>query len=100
MNRVMLSGRHEPCIREEVVGCDGYAYKFDCLYCLIVSESRRHVNDGIVENSIIYVDSSIPYEKDRLNIFVNDMGEFELSASRENDKDYSGRVIMTINQYD
>lgn len=35
-----------------------------------------------------------------LNIFVNDMGEFELSANRENDKDYSGRVIMTINQYD
>lgn len=100
MNRVTLSGKHKPCIKRDIIGCDGYINKTDCIYCLIVNKDGNFLKDGIIENSVVFVDSSIPYEEDKLNVFVTDAGIFQISTTKPLCNDYSGRVIMALNQYD
>lgn len=104
MSRVVLSERHSPYIQKDVLGCNGFNRKDD-YFCLIAtkedgSDGTRYINDGIVENSILYVNKKVPFENDRLNVFIDPDGNFELSTKRKTDKTYFGRVIMTINQYD
>ena len=104
MSRVVLSEKHLPCIQKDVLGCNGHIGKDD-YFCLIAtkedgSDGTRYINDGIVENSILYVNKKVPFENDRLNVFIDPDGNFELSTKRKTDKTYFGRVIMTINQYD
>lgn len=100
MNRVVISEIHKPSMKEGIIGCGGYTKKPDRLYCLIVNGDGLYLNDGIVNGSIVYVDADAPYEIDKLNVFVNDVGQYELSVDRRCDDRYLGRVIMAINKYE
>lgn len=100
MNRLILSEKHEPCIFKGVIGCGGYTSNSDSIFCLTVSGGENFLCDGITEKSILFVDRSLPYKENKLNVFRMDQGEFVLSANHPFIECYSGRVILAFNQYD
>lgn len=100
MNRLTLSGRHEPCMLEDMIGCNGYTNGSDNIFCLTVDGGENFLCDGIAEKSILFIDKSLPYRENKLNVFKMDRSKFVLSVTRPVDENYSGRVISAFNQYD
>lgn len=100
MNRLTLSGKHEPCMIEGVIGCNGYTNGSDNIFCLTVDGGESFLCDGITEKSILFIDKALPYKENKLNVFKTHQGKFVLSVTRSVDECYSGRVISAFNQYD
>lgn len=100
MNRLTLSGKHNPCMLTDIIGCNGYTNKHENIYCLTANGNDGFLSDGIAEKSTLFIDMSLPYKENKLNVFRTSEGKFMLSATRSFDGTYSGRVILAFNQYD
>ena len=61
---------------------------------------NNFVQDGIVENSLLFIDKSKNYEKNGLNVYKLPDEQYKLSKTNIEKADYIGRVIMVTNQYE
>ena len=101
MNSICDILKHTPCIVNGIVGCDRYE-NTDSIMCLIANNDNNFLNEGIVEKSIIFVDTKGTYEPGKLNVFEreNEIPKFKISRTQLPEAKFIGRIIMTANQYE
>lgn len=87
---------HPPKISRGVVGCTYDNTK--SIVCLLASSNKRFKRKGIVKDSILFVQPELPFEEGKLNVFRTE-DSFMVSDVME-EKEYFGRTIMVINQYE
>ena len=87
---------HPPKISRGVVGCTYDNMK--SIVCLLASSNKRFKRKGIVKDSILFVQPELPFEEGKLNVFRTE-DSFMVSDVME-EKEYFGRTIMVINQYE
>lgn len=93
--------KHAPCSLNGIVGCNCYS-NTDSIICFIANGDNNFLNEGIVEKSILFVDSGGTFEAGKLNVFEqeNNTPKFKISRAQLSDGRFIGRVVMCANQYD
>lgn len=56
MNSITFSDKHPPCGYLGILGCNGYE-KSESVVCLTANGDNNFLNEGIVEGSILFVDT-------------------------------------------
>ena len=101
MNSIVLSDKHAPCGYRGILGCDGYD-KADKIICLTANGDNNFLNEGIVEGSLLFIDTSSKYKEGLLNVFkfkANISPQYKLSRNKVAGATFVGKVLMAINQY-
>jgi len=101
MTNQVLSEKHKPCYMKGVIGCGGYAIT-NSIVCMTANGDNNFIDEGIVENSILFVDTSESFIKGLLNVFKlqpNCSPQYKLSREEIPNASYFGKVIMAIKQY-
>lgn len=87
---------HPPRISHGVIGCEYENSK--SFVCLLASSNKRYKKKGIVKDSILFVQPTLPFEEGKLNVFKTE-DSFMVSEVME-DKEYIGRTVMVVNQFE
>lgn len=95
---VIYNELHPPQKLRGFLGCCGYGSTD--LICLIANGDNNFVQDGIVENSLLFIDKNKSYEKNGLNVYKLPDEQYKLSKTNIEKADYIGRVILVTNQYE
>lgn len=95
---VIYNESHPPQKLRGLLGCCGYSS--GDLICLIANGDNNFVQEGIVENSLLFIDKNKEYESDRLNVYQFPNEQYKLSRTNVDRADYIGRVILVANQYE
>ena len=101
MTNQVLMEKHKPCFLKGVIGCGGYA-NTNSIVCMTANGDNNFIDEGIVENSILFVDTSESFIKGLLNVFKlqpNCLPQYKLSREEIPNASYFGKVIMAIKQY-
>ncbi len=101
MNSIVLSDNHAPCGYMGMLGCNGYD-KADKIICLTANGDNNFLNEGIVEGSLLFIDTDTQFQKGLLNVFkfkTNISPQYKLSRNRVAGATFIGKVLMAINQY-
>ena len=101
MNSIVLSDKHVPCGYMGILGCNGYD-KADKIICLTANGDNNFLNEGIVEGSILFVDTKSKFQQGLLNVFKfksNISPQYKLSRNKVAGATFVGKVLMAINQY-
>lgn len=101
MNSIVLSDKHAPCGYMGILGCNGYE-KTDNIICLTANGDNNFLAEGIVEGSILFIDTSGKFQEGLLNVFKhksNISPRYKLSRSKVAGATFVGKVLMAVNQY-
>ena len=101
MNSIAQSDNHVPCGYMGMLGCNGYE-QIDGIICLIANGDNNFLNEGIVEGSILFVDTGAEFQEGLLNVFKfrkDCSPRYKLSRNRIAGAAFVGKVLMAINQY-
>ena len=101
MSNIILSDKHIPCGYMGILGCNGYEVS-DKIICLTANGDDNFLNEGIVEGSILFVDTNGKYEEGLLNVFKyksNISPQYKLSRNKVAGALFVGKVLMAINQF-
>ena len=101
MNSVVFSEKHVPCGYMGILGCNGYEGT-DQIVCLLANGDNNFTSEGIVENSILFVNTTGGYMPGALNVFAEGSKgneSYVLSRNEIENAAYFGRVLMSVNQY-
>lgn len=101
MNSIVLSDKHVPCGSMGILGCNGYE-ETDSIICLTANGDNNFLNEGIVEGTILFIDTKSNFQDGLLNVFKykKDISpKFKLSRIKIAGATYVGKVVMAINQY-
>ncbi len=101
MNTLCDASKHSPYIFNGIVGCDRYS-NAGSIICFIANGDNNFLNEGIVEKSILFVDTEGTFETGKLNVFEqkNQTPKFKVSRTHIPDARFVGRVVMCANQYE
>lgn len=100
MNSIVSRDKITPCGYRDILGCNGYEPKN--IVCVTANGDDNFLNEGIVEGTILFVDTSIKYKQGQLNVFKfkeEVSPQFKLSRTRVSGTAYVGKVLIAINQY-
>lgn len=95
--------KYVPCIYQDVLGVSGFSGRTTTMFCLIADNGNHFIMDGIVKNSLLFVDRAKPYSRNALNVFQNtkeNPSSYVLSKDFLACTVYCGRVVASINQYE
>ena len=95
---VRYNEKHPPRIYKDILGCSGYYQK--SLICFFANGDNNFVDDGIVENSLLFIDTEKSFDEKKINVFQLSDHRLKLSKKTINSSKYIGRVISVINQYE
>ncbi len=101
MNSIVLSDTHIPCGYMGMLGCNGYE-QIDNIICLTANGDNNFLNEGIVEGSLLFIDTNSKYQEGLLNVFkfnANISPQYKLSRNKVAGATFVGKVLMAINQY-
>jgi len=101
MNSIVLSDKHAPCGYMGILGCNGYE-KTDSVICLTANGDNNFLAEGIVEGSILFIDTKGKFQEGLLNVFKyksNISPQYKLSRNKVAGASFVGKVLMAINQY-
>lgn len=101
MNSIAQSDNHVPCCYMGILGCNGYE-KTDNIICLTANGDNNFLNEGIVEGSILFIETSSKFQEGLLNVFkykLNISPQYKLSRNKVAGATFVGKVLMAINQY-
>ena len=93
--------KHPPSTMKGIVGCNGYS-NTKSLICLLANGDDNFLSDGIVENSILFIDTTALFEEGLLNVFkypYENFPQYKLSKVYLSDLTFVGKVVMSIKQY-
>lgn len=96
MNTTLLE-KHSPCITGSILGCEGFEYK-NSIFSIMIDGENNFINFGIVEDTIMFVDSDKKFADGEINVYCLNDGTYTLSRSKMS-ADFKGRVIMSVNIY-
>ena len=68
MDKIMQTNTHAPCGYMGMLGCSGYGNTSNVI-CMTASGDNHFLNFGIVEGSLLFVDTGKAYTKGVLNVF-------------------------------
>ena len=102
MKAKFIREKYEPMILDELVGVTGLMLSDD-VFCSIANEEDGVLPHDIANNSIIFIDKKVKYKKDDY-IVIKDSRVIEngyriTKALSEKDKDFVGRLVMSIKIY-
>lgn len=102
MNSVCRSDTRLPKMMGDVIGIGGYDKdRKTSVVCIHANDDNNFLNEGIVLNSLVYVDTSSEFKDGTLNVFkTGDKIPFKLSRTSLPSKEYIGRIFLTVNQYE
>ena len=89
-----------PCGFHDILGCQGYNTK--SVVCMTANGDNNFLNEGIVEGSILFIDTNQKYTQGQLNVFKyreNTNPQYRLSRTKVKDATFFGIVLLAINQY-
>ena len=95
---VIYNDLHPPQKLRGFLGCCGYGSTD--LICLVTNGDNNFVKEGIVENSLLFIDKNKEYEGNKLNVYQFPDEQYKLSRALIERADYVGRVILVANQYE
>lgn len=101
MNKKQIQPIYPPCYSENTLGCSGFRNTKN-IVCLIVNDENNFIDNGIVEGSILFVNTKAIYKPDKINVYKYNeerQPQYKLSNGGEKDAKYFGRVVMAINQF-
>lgn len=96
-----ITQEHVPYGCAGILGCGGYT-NTDKVICMTVTTDGKFVDDGIVEGSLLFIDTSVEYQKGLLNVFkykTQRSPQYKLSRKKIPKASYVGKVLMAVNQY-
>ena len=102
LNLLCRSEMHQPQISRDVIGLGGFGLRNrDSIFCLIANGDNNYENEGIVNNSLLFVDKDAEYREGSLNVFRqnDETYPFKLSRTLLPGSEYVGRVFLTLNHY-
>ena len=89
-----------PCGYMDILGCNGYNTKD--VVCVTANGDNNFIDEGIVEGSLLFIDTSEKYQPGQLNVFKfkeEVTPQLKLSRKRISGTTYFGKVLMSVNQY-
>ena len=101
MNKPGWDQGHIPMGYMDVLGCGGYT-NTDKIICMIASAHNNFISDGIVEGSIIFIDTEVECHRGNLNVYQCRQGaktHYKLSRKEPLNAAYIGKVVMAINRF-
>jgi len=101
MKRTVHSNDHIPCGYLGVLGCNGYQ-NTDKVICMTATGDNNFLNEGIVEGTLLFIDTNGEYQKGQLNVFkykAERTPQYKLSRRRVPQAAFVGKVLMAVNQY-
>lgn len=101
MNSIVTTEKLKPICYTHIIGCGGFGHTKSVI-CLTANDDNNFLNEGIVEGSLLFVDTEKDYQKGELNVFkYNDdtVPEYKLSRTEVDGATYIGKILMTINRY-
>lgn len=91
---------HAPMGHMGVLGCGGY--NTDNVVCMVASAHNNFVCDGIVEGSLLFIDTASKCQRGNLNVYRYQNGretEYKLSRKDVLQATFVGKVLMAVNQF-
>lgn len=101
MNNIVQNDTHVPCSYMGMLGCNGYGNTAQII-CLKASGDNNFLDEGIIEGSILFVDTGEEYQQGLLNVFrykATRTPQYKLSRNKIPHAAYIGKVLMAVNQY-
>lgn len=100
MNSIVSREKLTPCGYNDILGCQEYNTK--SVVCMTANGDNNFLNEGIVEGSILFIDTNQKYAQGQLNVFKyreNTNPQYRLSRTKVKDATFFGIVLLAINQY-
>lgn len=101
MNTAVHMGDHNPCGYLDILGCGGYK-NTDNVICMKASDGNHFLADGIIEGTLLFIDTSSEYQQGLLNVYKYETErspQYKLSKRKVPKASYFGKVLMAVNQY-
>ena len=101
MSRVTYSEVHAPYQYMGILGCSGYDPNGKII-CLTANGDNHYLKDGIVEGSLLFVDTEKQFCRGALNVFrltTETEPQYKLARNKPRNATYVGKVLMAINQF-
>ena len=96
-----ITPKHVPYGYAGILGCGGYT-NTDNVICMTVATDGKFVHDGIVEGTLLFIDTSEKFQHGLLNVFkykAPRTPQYKLSRKKIPHASYIGKVLMAVNQY-
>jgi len=93
---------HQPVSEKDVLGFDGY--NIQDVFCVRANGDGNFLEYGIAENSILFVDKSMPFQDGKLSLFLTGSSEtqkepYKVSNKKIKGAEHLGRIVMSVNQF-
>ena len=101
MNTSVCSGNHIPCSYLGILGCGVYK-NTEQIICMTATGDNNFLTDGIVEGTLLFIDTSSEFKSGLLNVFKYNSyrsPQYKLSKRKVPKADYIGKVLMAVTQY-
>lgn len=101
MNQAIQIQEHAPASCMGILGCNGYP-NTDKVICFYASAHNNFISEGIVEGSLVFVDTDCEYRRGNLNVYRYQNGkeiQYKLSRKENLQATFVGKVLMSINQF-
>lgn len=101
MNQSVQLQEHAPASFMGVLGCDGYP-NTDQVICFYASAHNNFISEGIVEGSLVFVDTNSECQRGNLNVYRYQNGkesQYKLSRKENLQATFVGKVLMAVNQF-
>lgn len=94
--------KHPPFADFRFIGFTNYRNQRESLKCLIANGDNNFVDYGIVEGTVLFVQTNAEFAEGELNVFkIEEEGKPPYKLSRERiSSDYFGRVIIAANLFE
>ena len=73
INTSVCSGNHIPCSYLCILGCGGYK-NTEQIICMTATGDNNFLSDGIVEGTLLFIDTSSKFKSGLLNVFKYNSG--------------------------
>ena len=101
MNQAIQIQEHAPASCMGILGCDGYP-NADKIICLYASAHNNFISEGIVEGSLVFVDTDCDCLRGNLNVYRRlncREPQYKLSRKEIPQAAFVGKVLMAVNQF-
>lgn len=101
MNTIVEKDKLQPIACFGSLGCRGFENTVD-IVCMTANGDNNFLNEGIVEGSLLFIDTSKDFEDGMLNVFKfkeDVIPQYKLSTTKIPDATHFGKLVLALNQY-
>jgi len=101
MNSIVEKENMTPCGYYDILGCSGFN-NTKYIICMTANGDNNFLDEGIVEGTLLFIDTTQPFQKGLLNVLKFKDGaepQFKLSREKITGTTQYGKVVMAVNQY-